>query len=68
MVDCHGRFDVESAVVVAEELAELGVDWFEEPVRPNEEPADSARIAARVLDDGGRWRDGIWRGAFRGPD
>ena len=48
MVDCHGRFDVESAVVVAEELAELGVDWFEEPVRPNAEPADSARIAARV--------------------
>ena len=48
MVDCHGRFDVESAVVVAEELAELGVDWFEEPVRPNEHPADSARIAACV--------------------
>lgn len=48
MVDCHGRFDVELAVVVAEELAELGVDWFEEPVRPNTEPADSARIAARV--------------------
>ena len=48
MVDCHGRFDVESAVVVAEELTELGVDWFEEPVRPNTEPADSAQIAARV--------------------
>ena len=48
MVDCHGRFDIESAVVVAEELAELGVDWFEEPVRPNEHPADSARIAACV--------------------
>ena len=48
MVDCHGRFDVESAVVVAKELAELGVDWFEEPVRPNEHPTDSARIAARV--------------------
>ena len=48
MVDCHGRFDIESAVVVAEDLAELGVDWFEEPVRPNKEPADSARIAACV--------------------
>ena len=48
MVDCHGRFGIESAVVVAEDLADLGVDWFEEPVRPNEEPADSARIAARV--------------------
>ncbi len=48
MVDCHGRFNVEPAVVVAGELAELGVDWFEEPVRPNTEPADSARIVARV--------------------
>lgn len=48
MIDCHGRFDIESAVKVAEELAELGVDWFEEPVRPNKHPADSARIAARV--------------------
>lgn len=48
MVDCHGRFDAGSAVKVAENLAELGVDWFEEPVRPNKEPAESARIAARV--------------------
>ena len=48
MVDCHGRFDIESAVKVSEELAELGVDWFEEPVRSNKHPADSARIAARV--------------------
>ena len=48
MVDCHGRFDIESAVKVAEDLAGLGVDWFEEPVRPNKHPADSARIAARV--------------------
>ena len=48
MVDCHGRFDVVSAVAVAEEMAELGIDWFEEPVRPNKYSADSARIAARV--------------------
>lgn len=48
MVDCHGRFDIESAVKVAQELAELGVDWFEEPVRPNKHPAESAQIAARV--------------------
>ncbi len=48
MVDCHGRFDVESAVKVAGELAELGVSWFEEPVRPNKHPADSERIATRV--------------------
>ncbi len=48
MVDCHGRFEIESAVVVAEELAELGVGWFEEPVRPNENPVGSARTAACV--------------------
>ena len=48
MVDCHGRFDVESAVKVAGELAELGVSWFEEPVRPNKQPVDSERIATRV--------------------
>ncbi len=48
MVDCHGRFDVDSAVTVAEELADLGVTWFEEPVRPNTDPESSARIAARV--------------------
>lgn len=48
MVDCHGRFDIESAVVVGEELAELGVGWFEEPVRPTEDPEGSAQIAAQV--------------------
>lgn len=48
MVDCHGRFNFDSAVVVAEELANLGVDWFEEPVRPNKHLTDSARIAAHV--------------------
>ncbi len=48
MVDCHGRFDIESAVKVAEDLAELGINWFEEPIRPNKHSAESARIAARV--------------------
>ena len=48
MVDCHGRFDVDSAVTVAGKLADLDVTWFEEPVRPNADPESSARIAARV--------------------
>ena len=48
LVDCHSRFDVESAVIVAEELAEFGVGWFEEPVQPMEDPEGMARIAARV--------------------
>ena len=48
MVDCHGRFNVDSAVTLAEQLADLGVSWFEEPVRPNTDSEDSARIAARI--------------------
>ena len=48
LIDCHSRFDIESAVIVAEELAELGIDWFEEPVQPTEDSAGLARIAARV--------------------
>ena len=48
LVDCHSRFDVEWAVVVAEELVGLGVGWFEEPVQPMEDPSGMARIAASV--------------------
>ena len=48
LVDCHSRFDVETAVMVAEELAGLGVGWFEEPVPPLEDPDGMAGIAARV--------------------
>ena len=48
LVDCHSRFDVDTAVIVAEELAGLGVGWFEEPVQPMEYPEDMARIASQV--------------------
>ena len=48
MVDCHSRFDVESAVAVASELGKLGVSWFEEPVNPATDPEGTASIAARV--------------------
>jgi len=33
-VDGHGRFSVGAASVIAHQLAEAGVDWFEEPVEP----------------------------------
>jgi len=33
-VDGHGRFSVGTASVLAHQLAEAGVDWFEEPVEP----------------------------------
>ena len=48
MVDCHSRFDVESAVVVADELGKLGVSWFEEPVDPAKDAAGLAQIASRI--------------------
>jgi galactonate dehydratase len=46
-VDCHGRFDVATAVWVARELATLGVRWFEEPV-PTEDRAALAQVRDRV--------------------
>ncbi len=48
MVDCHSRFDVESAVKVASEMAKLGVAWFEEPIDPSKNPAGLAQIAERI--------------------
>lgn len=35
-VDCHGSFNVETAVAIAPELERLGISWFEDPV-----PGDS---------------------------
>ena len=32
-VDCHGAFNVETAIAIAPELERLGVTWFEDPVR-----------------------------------
>ena len=48
LVDCHSRFDRVSAPAVADQLAELDVGWFEEPVDPQREPKNLAEIAARV--------------------
>ena len=48
LVDCHSRFDLASAPVVADALVELGVGWFEEPVQPTRESETLAQIAARV--------------------
>ena len=45
LVDCHGRFDRDSAPLVAEDLAKLDVGWFEEPVDPESNAEDLAEIA-----------------------
>ena len=66
LVDCHSRFDIEPAVIVAEELAGLGVGWFEEPVQPLEDPAGMARIAARVPMPVAGGEKGYGEGLFAG--
>ena len=48
LVDCHSRFNLASAPAVAEELAQLNVGWFEEPVNPERDPEILAEIASRV--------------------
>ena len=48
LVDCHSRFDLTSALAVAEELAQLNVGWFEEPVNPQRDTEGLAEIASRV--------------------
>jgi galactonate dehydratase len=48
LVDCHRRFDLESALVVADELSRLEIGWFEEPVDTETEQDDMAEIARRV--------------------
>lgn len=48
LVDCHRRFDLESALRVAEELVKLDVGWFEEPVDIESSQDDMAEIARRV--------------------
>ena len=48
LVDCHRRFDLDSALVVAGELAKQDIGWFEEPVDTETEQDDMAEIARRV--------------------
>jgi galactonate dehydratase len=48
LVDCHWRFDVQSALAVARALAELGVGWLEDPVPYEDGPEGTlaVRLAA----------------------
>ena len=44
LVDCHSRFDLESALALEPELAGPGIGWFEEPVGYRESRSELARI------------------------
>ena len=43
-VDCHGRFDLDSALALEPELRRLGVAWYEEPVHSTEEREALRRV------------------------
>ena len=43
-VDCHSRFDLDSALALEPELAAAGGQWFEEPVDPVEHSDDLRTI------------------------
>ena len=47
-VDCHGAFNVETAIAIAPELERLGVTWFEDPVRHREELGGLRTVAEQV--------------------
>lgn len=48
MVDVNGHFDPIEAVALGRRLAEIGVVWFEEPVRPMRDHQALALIGART--------------------
>ena len=48
MVDVNGHFDPLEAIAVGRRLSELGVTWFEEPVRPMRDHAAIARVGAAI--------------------
>ena len=47
-VDCHGAFNVETAVAIAPELERLGVTWFEDPVRHTDGVEGLRTVAEQV--------------------
>jgi len=48
MVDVNGHFDPLEAIAVGRRLSELGVTWFEEPVRPMRDHAAITRVGASI--------------------
>jgi galactonate dehydratase len=48
LVDCHSRFQRETAPLIAEELMKLDMGWFEEPVQPTAAIDELVEIADEV--------------------
>ena len=47
-VDCHGAFNIDTAIAIAPELERLGVTWFEDPVRRDFRPEGFRAVAEEV--------------------
>ena len=48
LVDCHSRFERDTAPLIVDELHKLNVGWFEEPVQPTADADILAEIARWV--------------------
>lgn len=48
LVDCHSRFDLDSALALEPELREAGAGWYEEPVDPIKHADDLREIRDRA--------------------
>jgi galactonate dehydratase len=48
MVDCHGRFNPDMGIWVARELGPIGLFWYEEPIRFEDDPHGLAQVSASV--------------------
>ena len=64
-VDCHSRFDLESALALEPELAALGVAWYEEPVDYRTHRDDLAAIKAATSMDVASAEDAYGVDVFR---
>ena len=48
LVDCHGRFTPDTAILIAQELYPLNIGWLEEPVIPMDNTETLAKIAQQI--------------------
>ncbi|MEC7880497.1 MAG: enolase C-terminal domain-like protein [Chloroflexota bacterium] len=48
LVDCHSKFDQQSAISTEKKLFKLGVNWFEEPMNPKTSYKELKEIKKRI--------------------
>jgi galactonate dehydratase len=65
LVDCHSRFDEQTAPEIARQLASHGVGWFEEPLQPVTDLEGLSRVASQVDIPVAGGEDGYGSESFR---